>query len=88
MKWLRNLRWRYQVSCNRRRHPDLVEREKNGEDAIYIAQEMLVRDRIAARKKGIHPPNPDYPDLWDYHYPRSLGLWFQFKSSLSALFQR
>ena len=74
MQIFMNLRWRWQVWKNRRRHPDLIELEKLDGDPTLIAQQMMMRDRDTVRAKGIHPPDPRYPSLWDYRYfpPQSL----------------
>ena len=60
------LRWRFQVWRNRRRHPDLLRREKEGAFHADIVDQMLVRDRDKMFEQGISPSDPRYPDRFDY----------------------
>jgi hypothetical protein len=64
--YLRSRAW-----LNRRRHPELAKQYRGASQSerFQIAQNMLVRDRILARLKGVKSSSPRYPDVWDYHVP-------------------
>lgn len=70
--WL-HFRWRLRIWRNRRRHLDLIALEKEGADALEIANRMLIRDREAFRARGGDPRDPEYPKLGDYSLLRVMS---------------